>query len=486
MWGWVDWLSGLLLDATLAAAVLLGLAALLMVGCRQPARRCSVARGAILGALAIFPLVGLWPARPRIDLSRVARVLAEPFQRPWPRPPSALERPASAGSTVPAPGTQRGSTWARLTPRGLTLTYLAGAACGLAWLSLGWFFSAWLVNRSVAPRVGTTELYQALRPPRQWLWPRLRVSARVHRPVLLGLIRPAILIPTALDRPAERTRLRLSLLHELAHADRGDAWFSLAGSLAQAVWFFLPWAWWIRTQMRLDQEFLADHRASAGFGTLDTYAASLVDLAAAHPQPVETASARPPALWGTGSALFQRVLMLVRCPYPVEMRAPRWWRWSLPPAVACTTLLASALSLYSEETRTPAPVPQAGSRSFALGRLVVAEAPAGPDGTTPLHQLPMLLPEHFSLLVEVWADPSDLGQTRVAGYPLGPLDAGQSAPEPPRWHQAEVKREGKTVSIYIDGKALVVDPDTSAPTAWLSVQPAPDRVGLFRNIRLSW
>ena len=49
--------------------------------------------------------------------------------------------------------------------------------------------------------------------------------------------------------------------------------------LAQAIWFFLPPIWWIRDQMKLDQEFLADRGAVEQFGTSGRYASTLVDLA---------------------------------------------------------------------------------------------------------------------------------------------------------------------------------------------------------------
>src|SRR5262249_33441099 len=162
------------------------------------------------------------------------------------------------------------------------------------------------------PSDPTRALYDALPYAGRGRRPRLRVASPLRRPVLVGFFRPAILIPPAMDWPGARERLRLSLLHELAHAERADSRFGLAGSLAQATWFFIPWAWWIRHQMRLDQEFLADRCASFGFGPFSDYASSLVDLADPGPSRQATGPApasRPSTLWGAGSALFQRILM---------------------------------------------------------------------------------------------------------------------------------------------------------------------------------
>ena len=82
MWVWIDRIGATILDTSLAAAVLLGLAALAMVACRQPARRCCLARAAIVASLALFPLVAFGPARPRIE-RRIAYLVpgqaAHPF-----------------------------------------------------------------------------------------------------------------------------------------------------------------------------------------------------------------------------------------------------------------------------------------------------------------------------------------------------------------------------------------------------------------------
>src|SRR6185437_4044722 len=83
----------------------------------------------------------------------------------------------------------------------LTLTYLAGVGFGLVWLLLGYGGLAWLALRSIEPSAATLALYASLSPPGRTRSPRLRVSARVSRPVLLGLFRTTILIPVDLDAP---------------------------------------------------------------------------------------------------------------------------------------------------------------------------------------------------------------------------------------------------------------------------------------------
>ena len=213
--------------------------------------------------------------------------------------------------------------------------------------------------------------------------PRLLVSDRTTRPVLLGWLRPAILIPPGLDEPEAADRLRLSLLHELAHAENLDHRFGPAATLAQAIWFFLPPVWWIRDQMKLDQEFLADRRAVAHFGTSGGYASSLVELASSAepggsggPSPIDGPRPAHRAA-GVASALFQRVLMLLKCPFAIEGRTPLWWRWLTALTLALATLAASCLTLRGlagwSSPRLDAPSVD-GRRSFRLPQLAIASA----------------------------------------------------------------------------------------------------------------
>ena len=111
-------------------------------------------------------------------------------------------------------------------------------------------------------------------------FPGLRVSARINRPVLVGLIRSFILIPPVYDeRGFDKESLKIILLHELAHAAQGDTYFSAAATLAQSLWFFLPFLWWVRAQLRIDQEFLADQKVVMLTGSPAGYATRLVALA---------------------------------------------------------------------------------------------------------------------------------------------------------------------------------------------------------------
>ncbi len=473
----LDRLGAVLLDASLAAAAWLGAMALLMVACRQPARRRALAGAALVGALLVWPVAasGLMP---RVDLGDLARLAAPP---------------GSEGARVATPAELIGP-WVL---RGLAIAYLAGVAIGLGWLGLGWVAAGWLVARSAEPGPGPTAIYEAIPYRGRGDRPRLRVSARIGRPALVGLVRPTIVIPPRLARPEAAEALRLGLLHELAHAQRYDPWLGLVGSLAQAVWFVLPPAWWVRNQLRLDQEFLADYQAAVGFGPLKLYARSLLDLAAPKAGAGEAIEAGPLASDAEGrSSLFPRVAMLVRCPFPIESQPPTWWRNALPPVAAVGLLMASALSLGQPRDgschRPTTPVSQADDgrpSTYRVDDLWIAESHPGARVESLPYLLPIRLPDRFDLSCDLLADDEALARTRLAGQLLGSeaetLDPAEALG--PIWHAVRLRRDDDgTLALWVDQRRLATDRDATPPGAWLSIEPAPRCPTRIRNLVMTW
>lgn len=458
MWVWVDRLGGFVLDAGTAAVVLWAVAALAMLGCRQPSRRLRLARAAMVGSLALFPLIGL-DLVPRFDLFAAIRGVGS-----FPHPPAPPHWPA----------------------RVLTLVYLSGVACGLGWLALGCAALVWLPRRSRAPSEETQALYEALPYSSAGRRPRLLVADRVRRPGLVGALRPSILIPAELGRPEARDRLQLTLLHELAHAEGGDPGFGLLGNLVQAFWFFVPPLWWVAAQVRLDQEYLADRRAAAGFGPLGGYVSSLLDLASTRAEPPGPSPGGPAAFKGPGSPLFQRVLMLLRCPFPVEPTPPAWWSWLIPCLAVLVTLGASSLTVQ------PPPATAVGPRrthTFRMAWLDLAAAPPGLHDRAPLYELPIRLPEHFDLTTEVWDDLPTLSRMRVVGLGLE-LNPGKpplnATPDLATWHLVRIRRDRDGVRLWIDGRRADAGRNARGLTSWLSVEPAPDRPASYQRLTLTW
>ncbi len=498
-----DRLGATLLDASLAATAIAGLVALVMVHSRQPARRRGWARAGLLSTLALLPLSALNPV-PRIDLWRpILAILPATLDDPGPRPGDRGGRPKFDGPSGLAPCGEgalpacdrparagHGPSWPRRAGRALVLAYGVGTCAGLGLLLLGLFGSTLLARRAQPPSPESLGLLASL-PYRGFRGrPRLLVSDRATRPVLLGFARPTILIPPDFDGPDAADRLRLGLLHELAHAEAGDHLFGPIASLAQSLWFFLPPIWWIRERMRLDQEFLADSRAVAHFGASNRYASALVDLAgrgvSVAPGAAPPPSSPPPSP-GVASALFQRILMLLKCPFPIEDRPPAWWRWSAAATIAAVTLAASCLTLRGLAGWSDGPGPPViePARSFRLPRLDIA--PQGDDD--PPFDLRLRLPGQFTLSLEVLADPADLPHLEILGHRLGPgagavADPSREASRP--WHLVEIRRVGAGEDVRVDGLPIPSRVRPHKLALWLTIRPPRGRSTRIRDLDLSW
>jgi hypothetical protein len=109
-----------------------------------------------------------------------------------------------------------------------------------------------------------------------------RVELRIARgpavPMTWGTLAPRLLLPAeACEWPQERRRL--VLLHELAHVARRDSLSRSLASLACALYWFHPGAWFAARQMRLEQEHAADDHVLIAGGSAQAYAHSLLHLA---------------------------------------------------------------------------------------------------------------------------------------------------------------------------------------------------------------
>lgn len=116
-------------------------------------------------------------------------------------------------------------------------------------------------------------------------------------PLAWGLFRPKILLPSnAAEWPEDR--LRVVLLHELAHVARRDWFFRICGELACALYWFHPLAWLAARSLREESERAADDIVlGAGVQAAD-YADQLITLARtlappARPWSAALAMARP-------------------------------------------------------------------------------------------------------------------------------------------------------------------------------------------------
>jgi hypothetical protein len=109
----------------------------------------------------------------------------------------------------------------------------------------------------------------------------LAVCDRVAQPLLVGIARPLILLPTAALAGWTPEELEMVLLHEMAHVRRWDNLVNLVQRLVESALFFHVAVWLVSRQVRRDREECCDAIVVARTDRPHEYAELLVSIAAA-------------------------------------------------------------------------------------------------------------------------------------------------------------------------------------------------------------
>lgn len=109
--------------------------------------------------------------------------------------------------------------------------------------------------------------------------PALRYCERIAVPMVIGLLKPVVLLPPGLLTGLEPDQLRAILCHEFAHIRRMDQWVHLFQHLMESVLFFHPAVWWISHRISVEREVCCDDLVvSVGCERLQ-YAGALIKAA---------------------------------------------------------------------------------------------------------------------------------------------------------------------------------------------------------------
>ncbi|HXC44502.1 MAG TPA: M56 family metallopeptidase [Candidatus Dormibacteraeota bacterium] len=103
-------------------------------------------------------------------------------------------------------------------------------------------------------------------------------SSTVEVPLVLGALKPVILLPIGLVAGLDVRQVEAILTHELAHVRRHDYLVNMLQAVAEAFLFFHPAAWWLSSAIRQEREHCCDDVAAAFVGDRRSYARALADL----------------------------------------------------------------------------------------------------------------------------------------------------------------------------------------------------------------
>ena len=185
----------------------------------------------------------------------------------------------------------------------LVTVWLLGVAAFSIRLLVEWLRAQRLVARSVASapdawQEAAARLARALGVRRAV---RLLESTAVVVPSVVGLVRPAILLPASTLTGLTPAQLEMILAHELAHIRRHDFLVNLLQSIVETLLFYHPAVWWISRQVRDERENCCDDLAVSVCGNPIQYARALTRLEELRGE------ALPLAASANGGSLFERV-----------------------------------------------------------------------------------------------------------------------------------------------------------------------------------
>jgi membrane-associated protease RseP (regulator of RpoE activity) len=170
-----------------------------------------------------------------------------------------------------------------------------------------------------------------------------------------------VVLPERLCEKEGRARLPWIFAHELTHIERRDAWACFLFGLGQVLYFYVPWFWSLRRQIRLCQEYIADAAATQQASNAEDYAQFLISFNAAPAVPVGTTGVS-----GHSSDLFRRITMLLKSPHAVHKHCPRWLSFSAAGVLLALAVLIAGVTFQAQAapstsaTAAAAPVPQPG------------------------------------------------------------------------------------------------------------------------------
>jgi TonB family protein len=222
--------------------------------------------------------------------------------------PINLEQATSVLSSITSEATssQWLSDWNFLLPT-IALSWLVG----VCWLSVQLIYQVYRINQ--LPNDGTSRVEKEIEAIFERLTAqlnanavtRLMISTKADVPMVIGWLRPIVLVPASMIVGLSPAQLEMLLAHELAHVKRHDYLVNFFQTLIEILFFFHPCVKWVSNQVRIEREYCCDDIAVNCCGNPTAYARALTEAELIRANIPELAMA------ATGGDLKKRVFRLV-------------------------------------------------------------------------------------------------------------------------------------------------------------------------------
>ena len=234
-------------------------------------------------------------------------------------------------------------------------------------------------------------------------------SIRVPVPVIVGHLKPLIVLPAAALSGLSPAHLEAVIAHELAHVRRHDYLVNLAQTVIETLLFYHPAVWWVSRHVRVAREHCCDDIAVTVCRSRHEYVRALFDLE-------ELRDETPAlALGATDGSLLARGRRLL---------VPQQGRTSSPRLAASVIALMVVAAAVTGASFNAALVP-------AIPTLEITAAPpepaAGPQTSPPANATSVVVaPDTTGPLANRWAWAIDAARTARhrlywVGYSISPV-----------------------------------------------------------------
>ena len=178
---------------------------------------------------------------------------------------------------------------------------------------------------------------------------KLLQSKIVETPMVIGWLKPVILIPTSVFLCLNPRELEMILAHELEHIRRYDYLVNFAQNFIEIMFFYHPAAWWISANIRRERECACDDAVVQTLeNSLFVYANALANLEEFRHSAKQTTS--PVLVAANGGKLMKRIQRIINNKNTKKSNLQNsLWSASL----ACALILAFMVALFSTTTEVP-------------------------------------------------------------------------------------------------------------------------------------
>ena len=300
--------------------------------------------GALIGALVALALAALRRATPNARYLTATAGMAVSLATFLVLLASALSDELPASGVFVAQAADLGRATGALSPqRAASMLWFAGAV----FMALRFWVQTYSAHRLKSVGVTTPddvwcerfeELKQRLGVARSV---RLLESALAEVPMVVGWIRPVVLVPAAAFSGLSPRQIESLLAHELAHVRRLDHWINVAQAACEIVLFFHPVVWWVSRRMRVEREYCCDDSSVRQMGDPKLLAEALTAMEA-----LRLSRTQPDTVLAShGGPLMKRITRIVgRAP----AQRTRGGSWQLAAGVVLTGMLTVAGNAFAD------------------------------------------------------------------------------------------------------------------------------------------